>query len=205
MLAVAIVLSGCLGTGYTYVSHRNSDRTELFFKVPSRWKFFSNKQIILAANPHITNSQLKTLEGSRWLEAFTPNPRASAKSLGNYESKYPTGTVFARQLGVDERQSYSLSSLRTEILSSDPLSANSPDRVLSYREFTGESGLRGSRMAVDIPLQDGRFVTFEQVAEVDQDTNWVYVLAVGCTVSCWRQYGGIVKQVMNSWHVRAVK
>lgn len=202
---MAIALSGCLGTGYTYVSHRNTDRTELFFKVPSRWKFFSDKQIILAANPHITNTQLKTLEGSRWLEAFTPDPKADAKNFGNYQSRYPTGTVFARELGADERQSYSLTSLRTEILSSDPLASNSPDRVLAYREFTGQSGLRGSRMAVDIPISGGRFVTFEQVAEVDEGTNWVYVLAIGCTVSCWRQYGSLVNQVMNSWHVRTVK
>lgn len=201
----ALIFSGCLGTGYTYVSHRNRDKTELFFKVPSRWKFFSDRQIILATNPNISSKQLKTLEGSRWLEAFTPDQRATVKSLSNYETKYPMGTVFARELGLDERQSYSLTSLRTEILATDPLGSSSPDRVLSYREFTGPAGLRGSRMEVDIPTSGGKFVTFNQVAEVDAATNWVFVLAVGCTVSCWHHYGGIVTQVMKSWSVRSTR
>ncbi len=106
---------------------------------------------------------------------------------------------------MDERQTYSLSSLRTEILANDPLASDSPDKVLGYSEFTGPSGLRGSRMLVDIPLSSGKFVTFDQVAEVDAGTNWVFVIAVGCTVTCWRHYGGIVKQVMNSWTVRSTR
>lgn len=205
LVAVALVFSGCLATGYNYVSHRNSDHTELYFKVPSRWKFFSDKQIILADNPNLSDKQLKTLESGRWLEAFTPDPKASVKKLGDYEAGYPMGTVYARELGADERQSYSLSSLRTEVLANDPLASNSPDKVLGYSEFTGPSGLRGSRMLVDIPLSSGKFVTFDQVAEVDSGTDWVFVIAVGCTVTCWRHYGGIVKQVMNSWTVRSTR
>lgn len=206
LVAAALVFSGCLGTGYTYVSHRSPDHTELFFKVPSRWKFFTDKQIILAENPHITDKQLSTLAAGRWLEAFTPNERAKPETLlGDYTSRYPSGMVYARELNVDERQSYSLSSLRTEILENDPLAADSPDKILGYSEFTGPAGLRGSRMLIDIPVSSGKYVTFDQVAEVDGGTNWVFVIAVGCTVSCWRQYGGVVKQVMDSWSVRSTR
>lgn len=207
VVAAAVGLSGCLGTGYAYVSHRNTDHTELFFKVPSRWRFFTNKDIILAENPNISNKQLKTLEGSGWLEAFSPDPKATPKDiLGNFTLKYPSGTVFARALSYSQHQTYSETSMRTEILPSDPLSDTSPDRVLSYSEFTGPSGLRGIRMTVDVPLKSGgKWITLDQVTEVDAATNWVYLLAVGCTVTCWRHYGGIATQVMNSWHVNAVK
>ncbi len=203
LAAVALILSGCLSTGYSYVSHRIPDHTEMFFKVPSRWRFFTNQQVLLAHNPKISRSQLRTLEGSGWLESFTPNPHASAKSVSNFSTPYPMGEAYSRAIGYDEHQTYSVTSLRTEILSSDPLAGTSPDKVLSYSEFTGPAGLRGIRMLVDVPISNGRYVTLEQISEVDAATNWVDVLAVGCTVTCWRHYGGIVKQVMKSWSVRS--
>jgi hypothetical protein len=200
----ALVFSGCLSTGYAYVSHRNPDKTELFFKVPTSWKFFNQNQIILASNPHLSLSQLSQIEGSRWLDAFTSAPHPKAKNALNLESNYPTGEAFARPLNPSERQTYSLTSLRTEILSSDPLAANSPDTVLAYTEFTGKNGLRGSRMEVDVPIASNKFITLEQVAEVDQDTNWVFLMAVSCTATCWRPNAGVIKQIFNSWSVKPV-
>jgi hypothetical protein len=200
----ALLLSGCLGTGFTYVSHRNPDGTVLYFKVPDHWKIFNQDQIILSSNPALSRSQLSQIEGSRWLEAFTVSPHPSVKNALNLQGSYPTGFAEARQLNVTERQSYSLSSLRSEILGTDPLSTGSPDTPLAYSEFTGANGMRGSRMTVLIPSTGGKFDTYEQIAEVDGGTNWIFIIAVGCTATCWRPNEGLLNQLLDSWAVKAI-
>ena len=205
MVGLAASLSGCLSSGFTFVSHRNSDKTDLYFKVPTDWTLFSAKALIEANNGRLSQSQITQIENGQWLTSFSASPKASPKQPNPYGVKYPAGIVFARQLDPTTRDSFGYGSLRSIILGTDPLSGSSQYNVLSYSEFTKPGGIRGSKMEVDITGANQVVTTFAQVAVVDANTNWVFAIGLGCRASCWGPDQGLLTQVLNSWNVKAAQ
>jgi hypothetical protein len=164
---------------------------------------FDPTQIIEASNGHLTRAQINQIENGEWLTTFSASPTATAKQTDTYGDRYPAGVVLARELGVTERDSWSFASLRSVLLGADPLSGGSQYNVLSYSEFTEPGGIRGSKMEVDITQSNQVVTTYAQVAMVDADTNWVFAMGLGCRASCWGPNQGLLKQVLNSWNVKA--
>ncbi|MGH9919880.1 MAG: hypothetical protein ACRD6W_13580, partial [Nitrososphaerales archaeon] len=67
LAAVALVLSGCISSGYTYLSHTTSaDHTVLYFKLPSNWVRYSFSNDIKAANGPLSQTQVSQIQGARW-------------------------------------------------------------------------------------------------------------------------------------------
>ena len=203
-VAAAGLLSGCGISGFSYISHRDKTGAVSYFKVPSDWTVYRAKEILESANGHLTSAQVSQIEAGNWTELFAGGPHPSLKEARSLASGQPTGVVSVRQLGVGEADSYSWSSLRSEILSSDPLNPPNPDPyvVLSYNQFTRAGGLRGSHLVVDIKLSTGLVATLNQVALVNQNTQWVYVMGVSCIASCYGSHQGLISQVVNSWAVK---
>jgi hypothetical protein len=198
------MLSGCLGSGFTFVNHRSPDGTNLYFKVPSDWTVFNNKQILEARNGRLGPAQVKELSQGQWIEELnaSPTPRPSGSlPLG---SRFPTGVVSANLLSPLDRDQLSFSSMRSAILGVDPLTATSGFRVLSYTEFTRPGGVRGARLVTDIDPK-GRAKTFAQIVAVDGRTNWLFLIGVGCRVSCWASNSGTIRQVLDSWTLKESK
>ncbi|HLG67072.1 MAG TPA: hypothetical protein VKV36_04285 [Acidimicrobiales bacterium] len=200
-LAAAAALSGCLGTGYVYISHRSPDGTDVYFKVPSRWTVYDAKAIFEAQNGPLGPSELKQLTDGQWIEALSAAPRPTVSSALTIGSRFPTGVVDAHQLGPTDRDQLSFSSMRAAILGTDPLTASSGFQVLSYQEFTGPGGVRGVKMVVNIDGK-GPVKTFGQVVAVDAQTNWIFAIGVGCEVSCWGANAGSIRQVLGSWTLK---
>lgn len=198
---LALVLSGCLSSGYAYFSHRNPDGLELYFKLPARWKTFDSTQVLEAANGRLSQSQIKQIEGTEWLVLFAASRRISARQVGLSGSTVPEGEAFTRELSPTERDTFSLASLRQAIIGTDPLSS-SQFNVLSYSEFTAPGGIRGSKLVVDVLGSHGLVTTLGQVVEVDPATDWLYGIAIGCRASCWNPNEGTISQVLDSWTVK---
>jgi hypothetical protein len=199
---VALALSGCFSSGFAYVSHRNPDKTDLYFKVPTSWRLFNADQELEASNGRLSKSQLNQIEQGTWVTAFSGNPKAKPSS-SIYGNRFPGGIVLARQLGVNDRDQFSYASMRAMLLGSDPLSGGSQYNVLSYSEFTKPGGIRGSKFVVDITGANHVVTTFAQETAVDPATNWAYVIGLGCRASCWGPNASLINQVLNSWNLKS--
>lgn len=208
LLVITFALTGCLSSGYHYISHRDADGTLLGFKIPANWATFDTRQVLEAANGPISNSESAAIANGQWMTVFSaaPHPSASFFSLEE-KSNYPIGIVSVRPLTVSERDGFNYSSMRAELLGTDPLSATSPDpyNVTAYTEFLGTDGLKGSKLTTNIKLASGATATLSQIVEVDPDSNWVIAVGIGCKASCWGPNAGIIKQVLNSWALKEIK
>ena len=209
VVGLSLVLSGCLGSTYAYVSHRNPDGTELYFKIPARWTVFSAKQIVESQNGPLSNAQLSQIESGQWNTAFNASPSAILKQQEQLQfintiAKFPNGYVFARHMSENDRDALSLAAMRSIILGSDPLAAStqSPFNVLNYSEFTKSGGIRGSKLVTDISETGGLISTFAQVVAVDPQTNWIYGIGISCRASCWGPNQGLINQIISSWNVK---
>jgi hypothetical protein len=199
---MALLTSSCLGAGYTYISHSSKDGTDLYFKVPSKWTLFDTAQIVVAENGPLGPSQKKQIESSEWLEGMTSQPGATAKDTLSLGNSYPIGIVEARFLPENQRDELSLSTMRSEILGTDPLTATSGYQVLTYDEFTGPGGIRGVKFTVNITAKNKPTRTWGQVTAVDPQTDWIFAVGIGCKAACWGANSGAIKQVLDSWTVK---
>lgn len=208
-IAAAVLLTGCLSSGYSYISRRNPDGTELYFKLPASWKTYDSTQVIEAANSKLTYSQIKQIENGEWLLAFSQSPKFTLKQAGVNGATAPQGEAFARQLSPSERDTFALSSLRSAVLGFDPLAASTGVSVLDYTEFTAPGGLRASRLVVDLSAKTGPVgglvTTFGQVVAVDPQTNWEFGIVVSCRASCWGPNQGLLNQILKSWTVKELR
>lgn len=207
--ACAIALSGCFSSGFVYISHRSPDATILGFKLPSNWKVYDTQQVLEALNGPISSAEAKNIANGEWIASFSASKHPIADYFKVAEtSTTPVGFVEARPLTASERDGFNFSSLRSEILGADPLSAASPDpyNVTSYSEFaSSRNGLRGSKLTTNVKLATGATATFSQIVEVDSATNWVFAIALSCAAGCWGPNAGVIKQVLNSWAVKETK
>lgn len=207
-IGLSVALSGCFGSSFAYYSHRGTNGVEMYFKVPAKWNTFSAKQLIEAANGPLSQSQINQITAGQWEMTFSASPHPSDKQFITENSPYPNGVVFAKQLNANDRDALSYASLRTLILSQDPLAASATSatstlyNVLNYSEFTRPGGIRGSKLVTDINASKGLVETFAQVVAVDPSTNYVYGVGVACRASCWGTNSGLINQVLNSWNLK---
>jgi hypothetical protein len=203
-VVTAMLLSSCLSAGFTYINHRNPDGTNMYFKVPSGWTVYDAKQVLESQNGPLGPAQLKQLTTGQWIDAFSASPKPTVSSALGLGSRYPTGIADAELLSADARDQLSFSAMRAALLGTDPLTATSGFQVLNYTEFTGPGGVRGIKLVTNINDKNP-VKTFGQVVAVDAQTNWLYAIGVGCEISCWGSFAGVITQVLKSWTVKESK
>ncbi|MGH9044621.1 MAG: hypothetical protein ACRDVP_07295 [Acidimicrobiales bacterium] len=199
---LALGLDACtLGSGYQYVAHRAPDGVDLYVKVPPQWRIFDTAQVLDAQNGHLAPTQLKQLSSGEWVETMSSRPRGTVKTSLGIGKQYPTAVVESRELSSSERDNLSISSMRSELLGTDPLTASSGFEVLDYSELTGSGGIHGIRMTVNITGVKPA-LTFGQVTAVDANTDYIFALGVGCRITCWGENAGSLKTLLDSWTVK---
>ena len=197
--ALAATLLAACSSGYRYVKN-SSART--YFKVPSAWKLYNEDTIFRAQSKDVSPEQAAASKSSQWIVAFDGAARPSLAHVLNERSSAPMGFARVRTLSADERDTFSLASLRNEVNSLDDLSATGDVEPLSSKEIAQSGGLHGTRL-IDNVRQNGVWVTFDQTALVDSGTRTLYLLVVGCEARCYLAHRKVIDQVVDSWTVKA--
>lgn len=197
-LAVAgLALAGCAGSGYQYVK---SSANNAYFKVPEDWKVYDKDQILGASEDKLSQTESSNL---RFVAIFDADPKPSLQHELT-TAKRPFGLVRVRELTLEERDSFSLSTLRNEVVRIDDILENKlgdVELVEEPRSIVKPKGLAGSRLVYSVKGPEGSF-TVDQTGLVDPGTHVVYFFIVGCESTCFSENRRVISEVADSWTIK---
>lgn len=206
--AITLMVAGLVAMGavagcsseYNYVKS-SSDRT--YFKVPSKWKLFDEKDILNGVGGNLTDAQRQQELDDNWRVAFDAAPKPTLRHLGATSAKDPSGIAVVRNLSFDDADSLSLSALRNYFFDVDTALQDQTGEVVAYDEMQRDGGFHGSHLVANLTMTDGNVMTIDQTVLVDQATTKLYALLVSCSSVCYEHNSKQIKQVVDSWTVRA--
>lgn len=202
LVAASVLLTACLGTSYTYVSHPASST---YLKLPPSWRVYGVEDVVKSKALGLTPDQQVSFKKQIWQEAFDSDPQPSLDHVFQPGTDHPAGVVRVRTLTVADADAISVGSLRTEILPTDPLSTTTTsgngfsEQVVSYSELSRPGGYRGSHLVVTVRFSSGELVTFDQMGFIDGKGHHTYVLALACPPACYRANKGAIDRIFTSW------
>lgn len=204
VVVAGLLLAACQPSGFTYV--RNTE-DGAFVKFPSTWHYFDDKDISerQAEAAGLTPGRAEQLDQLQWAVAFDADPNPSLDHLFNEPNGYPVGYARVRHLDDEERDLFSLASLRNEFIQFDEIAQMDIGRiemVQAPKEITKPGGLRGLHMRFTIRSITGGVFTYDQTTYVDGATQKVYLLAIGCTVECFKSHTAEIEQIAASWTIK---
>lgn len=167
----------------------------VYLKVPQGWTVYDQEAVQAREDARVTDP---VDPRSQWVTAFDADPQPSLDHLFDDAADHPAGMVRSRVLSSDERQSYSLASLRDEVIRLSTVDASTIQVVAT--EDVERNGMRGASDLLTIRTGDSTFA-YRQVALVDNATRVVHVLAIGCTAECYADYADAIDDVIASWTV----
>lgn len=197
---VLLVAVGCGSPKYHYVKS-SSDRT--YLRVPQDWTLFDEDQLAsgLDESPE-AKEQYKRLT---WSVAFDAAPKPSLDHVLSLSlSDHPVGLVQVRTLLPEQRDQFSLSSLRAVLLDFDPLGSDQQAdvEVVDSRDVERPGGLHGNELLINIKNPGGQVLKWRQIALVDSGVRKVHVLALSCEADCYAKNRKVIDQVVSSWKVK---
>jgi hypothetical protein len=195
---LALGLGGCGGSGFQYVS---SSETNTVFKVPEDWTLFDEDAVFEFRPPDLSPQQEAANRASQWIMAFDGAEPPSLEHLFAQTSEEPAGYAKVRVLSDEERDTYSLRSLRNEEFEIDRLVKEQRIELLSDGDLALENGFSGSRVVFNVRQGDG-FVTVNQTALVDSQTRVLYLFLIGCDADCYSNNEEVISEVVSSWTIK---
>ncbi len=197
---VGAVLVGCAGSGFQYVSNPDLG---VFFKLPAQWTVMDEDDLSGREGSPPRRAFGSDGRDSVWLVVFDAAPKPSLEHFLDEDSTHPAGLAQARLLEPDERDRFSLASLRNEIIPLDDLAESSQDfRPLRQEEIELPDGTHGHRGVYLLSTRDGGSYTYDQTALVDATVRTAYVLAIGCGVDCYERHRDLIDAVVSSWTIK---
>jgi hypothetical protein len=202
--AIAVTaFSACTGSGYSYVK---SSSTRTYFKVPGRWRLYSRDDIIQLQGADLLPKSFK--QTFPFFVVFDGSPNPSIRhDLSTATS--PFGLARVRKLSLSEHDSFSLQSLRNEIIKIDDLLSNdasSVEVVAPPKAIVLKHGVHGTRLMYTVHPTDGSdSFTVEQIGMTDPTANTVWFLILGCQVKCFSAHRREIDTVVNSWTIQEKK
>jgi hypothetical protein len=202
---LGVLLSACASSEFSYVS--SSDRNA-YFKVPSDWKYFDKRDILVASGQSLsaeTNRQLS------WLIAFDAAPKPSLDHVINIAeaSEHPVITARVQTLPAQVRDQLSLGGLRNWVYPVDRLVQANAGEIVSYKDVALPGGLHGNRITFDVVLQGisnpaggGSVIRVTQIAVIDRATSKLYLFMARCESHCYRDNKTLLDQIADSWTVK---
>jgi hypothetical protein len=202
---VALAVGCASNSDFVYVS--SSDRNA-YFKVPSQWKFFDKRQILVASGQSLSGATDKQFS---WLIGFDADPRPSVSHVvGVAEAtKYPVVEARVQSLPAVVRDELSLGGLRNWVYPVDRLVQANAGEILAYKDLTFKGGLRGNEMTFDVvlsgisnPSAGGSVIRVTQIAVIDPATQKLYLFLLRCESHCYRDNKGLLDTIIDSWTVK---
>jgi hypothetical protein len=197
-LAIAALGAACSSTGYSYV--KNSD-DKTYFKVPDKWTLYEEEE--LSKSLGLSPRELEQFQEGTWQVGFDASPKPSLKHLLDPRSKHPTGIASVEQLDFDASDNASIVALRNQFLDVDSAVQAGDAEILSYEMLEPDGGFHGFHLVVDIAVDGGRTITFDQTSLLDQSASKVYNLIVTCGARCYADNADQIDRVVGSWTVEA--
>jgi hypothetical protein len=195
---LALALTGCTGSGFQYVS---SSETNTVFKVPEDWTLYNEDDVFEFRPPDLSPQQEAANRASQWIMAFDGAEPPSLEHLFAQSSAQPAGYAKVRVLSDEERDTYSLRSLRNEEFEVDRLAKQQRIELISDDDLALESGFAGSRVVFNVRQGDS-FVTVNQTALVDSQTRVLYLFLIGCDADCYSYNEEVISEVVSSWTIK---
>ena len=197
LAVAAVALAGCAGSGYQYVKSSSSNA---YFKVPKEWKVYEKDQILGASEEKLSQTEASNL---RFVAIFDGDPNPSLQHELT-TARHPFGLVRVRELTLEERDSFSLSTLRNEVVRIDDILENElgdVELVEEPKSIVKKKGLAGARLVYTVNGPDGSF-TVDQTGLVDPGTHVVYFFIVGCETKCFSENRRLISEVADSWTIK---
>lgn len=209
--ALAAVVAGCGGSGFTYLSN---SRDGAFFKVPAEWGTFDEAELLESGGEPSEDARDALDDDRIWLWGFDGSEKPSPGNVTSSASDAPRGFAEVRRLTPEERGSIDLVALRSIGLPTDPSTGSpvdpvsfaqrnpsGPVRVLRYEDdLVFDGGAHGVRIALLIQADEPWVV--EHIAAVDAATTKRYLLSIGCSLDCWTEHEDVIQDVLESWTLR---
>jgi hypothetical protein len=201
LLVALLVLAGCSTTA-TYVG---TAQQGFYFKAPPHWTSYGTSALQSLGLPTTANNAQLQAQGSSY-PVYTSFV-APVKHLGpaGLAGEHPWALGLVISLGGQDQVGLSLSSLQDEIFNVDgAASAGVPVAPLSPPKDVVKGALRGTLVSYAI-LAGRNSIAFEQEALVNSPTNKVWLLAAGCSPSCFEAHRSLIDRVIASFTVTAGK
>ncbi len=199
LVGVLVAAVACGSPKYHYVKS-SAERT--YVRVPHDWTLFDEDQLAsgLTESPE-AKEQYKRLT---WSVAFDAAPKPSLDHVLSLSlSDHPVGLVQVRTLLPEQRDQFSLASLRSLLLDFDPLGSDhqADVEVVASRDVE-RRGLHGNELVINIKNPGGEVLKWRQIALVDSGVRKVHVLAISCDAECYVRNQKVIDQVVSSWKVK---
>jgi hypothetical protein len=178
----------------------SSTGTRTFFKVPSGWRVYSQNQIL--AHVDATDPSVQPRKPLAFFVIFDAAPSPSLDHDVT-AAAYPFGMVRVRTLSTAEQDSFSLASVRNEVVNVDQLAQSDSNAISPLRPaaLITRGDLRGSHLEFTVHGPGASNFTVDQVGLVDPATHTLWFAIVGCATSCYRANAPAIRRVIDSWTV----
>ncbi|MGQ0744370.1 MAG: hypothetical protein ACT4OS_08570 [Acidimicrobiales bacterium] len=234
LVVAAMAMSACGGgSAFRYVS---SSDDAAFFRVPNTWKVFDQEEVLARPSTALglgsgnglrflsvfaATGELDLDRPLQVLAEAEPVPEFQIVDLSplgglpyNWplvklrSSSEPFGVAWVRELGIEERDTYSRKDLRNEIVPLDELdgSAGQVRLIRPPEGFVRDGGLSGARFAYEVmSAGTGDSFVVDQTGMVDPDHRLVYFFMIGCRSECFEANQSTITQIADSWTVKEPK
>jgi hypothetical protein len=196
---LALLLSSCS----TSVTYAGSSSNGVFFKLPKDWTVYNQTKLqdMGLANPTQASQQQAAGDSYQLFVSFaSPNPRLGTHGNPDLSGSSPWAFNFVESLGGSDAESISLGGLQDLVLPVDTLTQQGDAEQLASTKLLVKGDLRGTRVTFEAKTQTGP-VAFQQVAYINSPTNEVWVLAVGCSPSCFQAHKTTIDKIVDSFTV----
>ena len=199
VLCVLFAFPGCAGSGYTYVVE---EELGVYFRVPDQYTVFSADEVREVAARDVPAEAADQMQAQQWAVSFDasnePRVDAFATQVGE-PSDALAGFARVRTLNDQERLGHSLNSLRNELVPAERLEQEGGLRVLGAEEIN-QAGGQGLHLTFALDVGAGT-VIIDQTSMVDRATRRVYLLALGCSSSCYEASRDEIAAIRGSWTI----
>lgn len=197
---VACAAVACSGSGFQYVKDSSSTA---FFKIPDQWQLYGEDQILKGGGVVASPQAKEAFAQASWMVMFDAAPSPSLEHVLSVQADEPTGFAQVRPLGLEERDGFSISTIRNYLFDVDGNATDpsaSQAELLSDEDVLLDGGYRG--VHVEFNVQDGdEFLTVNQVGVVDPGTSTLYLFAIGCEARCYLDNQDTIQTIADSWTV----
>lgn len=192
LCGILLLLGACTSSEFQYV---RESRSNVVFKLPEQWQLYEADELLDSSGV-----QGESPESILWVVGFEGEPDSGAFD-DLFGSGVPVGMARIRLLtNQEERDRFSLSSLRNEYIPIDLIEAQgSQVEVLSQEEVTLES-LHGVRQTFNIHTPNG-VNTFNKTALMDPNTTAVFLFIIGCESDCYETNQSVIDEVVSSYTI----